>query len=75
MTENITISIKTNQQNYYFQTMPTEQEKIDKLYELFHKFKSQIADLLKRQTRLMEKVSRLIDEEKIKKIREKINKL
>lgn len=55
--------------------MPNEQEKIDKLYELFRKFKSQIADLLKRQTRLMEKVSRLVDEEKLKKIREKINKL
>lgn len=55
--------------------MPTEQEKIDKLYELFHKFRAKMADLLKRQTRLMERVGRLVDEEKLKKIREKINKL
>lgn len=55
--------------------MPTEEEKIDKLYELFHKFRAQMADLLKRQTRLMEKVSKLVDEEKLKRIRERINKL
>jgi len=55
--------------------MPTEQEKIDRLYELFHKFKSQMANLLKRQTRLMEKISKLVDEEKLKIIRKKINKL
>jgi hypothetical protein len=51
------------------------QEKIQKLRNLYSKFHSEMLDLMKRQTRLLEKVNRLLDEKKIKEARDKIKKM
>jgi asparagine synthetase A len=51
------------------------QEKIKKLKDLFNKFHSRMLGLMKRQTGLLEKVNRLLDEKKIEETRDRIKKM
>ncbi len=52
----------------------TDQEKIEKLRDLYNKFHSKMVVLAKRQMRLLEKAKRLVDEKKLKEVRDRIKK-
>lgn len=52
----------------------TDQEKTEKLKSLYNKFHSKIIVLKKRQLKLLERARKLVDEKKMKDIRDEIKK-
>ena len=52
----------------------TDKEKIKKLRNLYDKFHSKIVVLKKRQLKLLERARKLVDEKKMKDIRDEIKK-
>lgn len=54
---------------------PGDEDKIKKLNELFDDFHTNMLELMKRQTELLEKVNKLLDEKKLKEARERIEKI
>ena len=52
----------------------TDKEKIKKLRDLYNKFHSKIIVLKKRQLKLLERARKLVEEKKMKEVRDKIKK-
>jgi len=52
----------------------SDKEKIEKSRSLYGKFHLKMLALMKRQTKLLERVNKLIDAKKLKEIRDKIKK-
>ena len=52
----------------------TDKEKIEKLKSLYDNFHSKIVVLKKRQLKLLERARKLVEEKKVKEVRDKIKK-
>jgi CO dehydrogenase/acetyl-CoA synthase epsilon subunit len=52
----------------------TDEEKIEKIKKLYDEFHSDILALMKKQSALLEKSIKLIDEKKLEEVRDKIKK-
>jgi len=52
----------------------TDQEKIEKLKNLYNKFHSKIVVLKKRQLKLLERARKLVEKKKLKEVRDEIKK-
>ncbi|MEA1937347.1 MAG: hypothetical protein U9N04_04535 [Patescibacteria group bacterium] len=53
---------------------PTDKEKIEKLRNLYNKFYSKVVVLKKRQLELLERAKKLVEEKKMREIRDRIKK-
>ena len=52
----------------------TDHEKIERIKNLYNKFHSKMLVLAKKQLELLKKVKKMIDEKKLKEVRDKIKK-
>lgn len=52
----------------------TDKEKIEKLKSLYNKFHSKIVILANRQLKLLERARKLVDEKKLREIRDRIKR-